>query len=151
MWRLVIIIALVPLVAAWLARHFFWTKARFQGLRHDCGTSVRELRERLGLPKVFFADRQHSGRDPSGFLLRDVDGRLVEHRRIWFHQDSEGGGVAFAKQPRPHVVLMVHGVAALATAQRVDVGNGQSGETGRAPELDGFHAWCPYLTDVSVP
>ena len=50
MWNLVIILALIPLLGAWLSRHWFWTSASRQGLRHDCGITVREFRERLGLP-----------------------------------------------------------------------------------------------------
>lgn len=50
MWKLLILISLVPLVGAWLGRQWFWTKVRLEGMRRDCGTSVNDLRQRLGLP-----------------------------------------------------------------------------------------------------
>ena len=50
MWKLVIILALIPLLGAWLARQWFWTRVRLEGLRRDCGTSVADFRQRLGLP-----------------------------------------------------------------------------------------------------
>jgi hypothetical protein len=49
MWKLVLILSLIPLVGAWAGRRWFWSRVKLEGMRRDCGTSVRELRERLGL------------------------------------------------------------------------------------------------------
>jgi hypothetical protein len=49
-WKVVLLLSLIPLVGAWLGRYWFWTRVRLEGLRTDCGVSVRELRERVGLP-----------------------------------------------------------------------------------------------------
>ncbi|TAE75635.1 MAG: hypothetical protein EAZ65_00295 [Verrucomicrobia bacterium] len=50
MWKPIIILALIPLLGAWLARHWFWTRIQLQGRRLDCGTCVSDFRQRLGLP-----------------------------------------------------------------------------------------------------
>lgn len=50
MWKLILILSLIPLTGAWLGRHWFWSKVRLEGMRRDCGISARELRERMGLP-----------------------------------------------------------------------------------------------------
>ena len=48
--KLIILLALIPLLAAWAARYWFWSRARMEGLRRDCETPVKDLRQRLGLP-----------------------------------------------------------------------------------------------------
>lgn len=48
--NLIIILALIPLLAAWAAQHWFWSRVRVEGIRRDCETPVKELRQRLGLP-----------------------------------------------------------------------------------------------------
>jgi hypothetical protein len=75
-WKLVIILSLLPLVGAWLARHWFWTRASRQGLRHDCGMSVRQLRERLGLPPGRKGTETHAA--ALGNALRECGLALME-------------------------------------------------------------------------
>lgn len=76
MSNLVILFALIPLVGAWLARHWFWTRASRQGMRQDCGISVRELRERLGLPAGSKGQETHAA--ALGNALRECGLRLME-------------------------------------------------------------------------
>lgn len=48
--KLLILLALIPLLGAWAARHWFWSRVKQEGMRRDCETPVKELRQRLGLP-----------------------------------------------------------------------------------------------------
>lgn len=50
MWKLVILLSLIPLAAAWAGRHWFWTRVRMEGMRRNCELTVKDLRERMGLP-----------------------------------------------------------------------------------------------------
>ncbi|WP_367873224.1 zinc metallopeptidase [Luteolibacter sp. Populi] len=50
MWKLLLLLSIIPLAGAWAARHWFWTRVRIEGLRRDCETSVKDLRVRMGLP-----------------------------------------------------------------------------------------------------
>ena len=100
MWKLVIILALIPLVGAWLARHWFWTRASRQGLRRDCGTSVRELRERLGLPPGTKGKETHAA--ALGNALRECGLRLME---------QEGSKLAKARVTGGYVTLAMPALA----------------------------------------
>ena len=81
------ILALIPLVGAWLARHWFWTRASRQGLRCDCGITVRELRERLGLPpgsrgKETDAAALGNALRECGLALMERDGDKIAKARV---------------------------------------------------------------------
>jgi len=86
-WKIILLLSLIPLVGVWLGRHWFWTGVRMEGMRHDCGTSVRELRERLGLP----AGRRGTETDAAalgnavrecGLLLLEKEGNRLAKARI---------------------------------------------------------------------
>lgn len=100
MWKIVIILALIPLVGAWLARHWFWTRASRQGLRRDCGTSVRELRERLGLPPGTKGKETHAA--ALGNALRECGLRLME---------QEGSKLARARVTGAYLTLAMPALA----------------------------------------
>jgi len=85
-WKVVLILSLIPLVGAYLGRHWFWMRVRMEGLRHDCGTSVRELRERLGLPSRRGGSETHAA--ALGNALRECGLTLLE---------KEGNGLAKAR------------------------------------------------------
>jgi hypothetical protein len=85
-WKVVLLLSLIPLAGAWLGRHWFWTKVRMEGLRHDCGISVRELRERLGLPPGRRGTETHAA--ALGNAVRECGLALLE---------KEGNGLARAR------------------------------------------------------
>ena len=99
-WKVVIIFSLLPLVGAWLARHWFWTRASRQGLRRDCGITVREFRERLGLPP----GRKGKETDAAalGDALRECGLRLMER---------EGSKVAKARVTGGYVTRVMPAMA----------------------------------------
>lgn len=86
MWKVVLLLSLLPLVGAYLGRHWFWTRVRMEGLRHDCSTSVRELRERLGLPSKRGGSETHAA--ALGNAVRECGLALLE---------KEGNGLAKAR------------------------------------------------------
>lgn len=49
MWKLVILLSLIPIAGAWVGRHWFWSRVRLEGMRRDCETAVKDLRVRMGL------------------------------------------------------------------------------------------------------
>lgn len=85
--RLLIIIALLTLIAAWVARWWFWKRVRDKGRRVECSMTVSELYEKLGQPRK----KPNDLRDAAalGSALRDCGLRLLE-------QD----GLAVAKKRR---------------------------------------------------
>ena len=99
-WKLVIILALLPLVGAWLARHWFWTRASLQGLRRDCGITVREFRERLGLPPGRRGTESHAA--ALGNALRECGLALLE---------SEGSKLAKARVTGGHITRVLPALA----------------------------------------
>jgi hypothetical protein len=48
-WKLVILLSLIPIAGAWVGRHWFWSRVRLEGMRRDCETAVKDLRVRMGL------------------------------------------------------------------------------------------------------
>lgn len=96
------ILALIPLVGAWLARHWFWTRASRQGLRRDCGITVRELRERLGLPPGTKGRETHAA--ALGNELRECGLRLMER---------EGSKVAKARVTGGYVTRVLPAMAGI--------------------------------------
>ncbi|WP_193213927.1 hypothetical protein [Luteolibacter marinus] len=87
MWKVVLILSLLPLVGAWLGRHWFWTRVQLQGMRRDCGTTARQLRERLGLPAGRKGSDTHAAAlgnslRECGLLLLERDGNLQAKARI---------------------------------------------------------------------
>jgi hypothetical protein len=86
-WKVILIFSLLPLIGAWLARHWFWTRVRLEGLRHDCGTSVREFRERLGLPPGKRGEATHAAAlgnalRECGLTLMERDGNALAKARV---------------------------------------------------------------------
>lgn len=86
-WKLVILLALLPLVGAWIARHWFWSRVRLDGVRRDCGTSVNELSARLGLPGVRRGTECNAAAlgntlRESGLLLLEKEGHPLAKARI---------------------------------------------------------------------
>ncbi|MEK7952427.1 hypothetical protein [Luteolibacter soli] len=86
-WKLILVLSLVSLVGAWLGRHWFWTKARMEGIRHDCGISVRELRQHLGLPVARGGTETHAAAlgnavRECGLLLLEKEGNTLAKSRI---------------------------------------------------------------------
>lgn len=102
MWKLVILLSLLPLVGAWLARHWFWTRARVTGTRRDCGTSVREFRERLGLPPGRGGKETHAA--ALGNALRECGLALME---------KQGNAVAKARVTGGHVTKVMPALVAI--------------------------------------
>lgn len=87
MWKIVLILSLLPLLGAWLARHWFWTRVRLEGTRRDCETSVRELRSRLGLDPIRKSEETHAAAlgnavRECGLLLLERDGNKLAKSRI---------------------------------------------------------------------
>jgi hypothetical protein len=85
-WKVVLLLSLIPLAGAWLGRYWFWTQVRMEGLRRDCGISVRELRERLGLPPGRRGTETHAA--ALGNAVRECGLALLE---------KEGNGLAKAR------------------------------------------------------
>ena len=103
MWKVILLLSLIPLVGAWLSRHWFWTSARMEGMRYDCGISVRELRERLGLPPGRRGADTHAA--ALGNAVRECGLALLE---------KEGNGLAkarvngaFLTKALPALVLLI--------------------------------------------
>lgn len=103
MWKVVLLLSLIPLAGAWLGRYWFWTQVRMEGLRRDCGISVRELRERLGLPPGRRGTETHAA--ALGNAVRECGLALLE---------KEGNGLAkaringaFLTKALPALVLMI--------------------------------------------
>lgn len=81
--RLLLILGALVLIAAMVARWWFWGRVRARGARIECSISVAEVYQRLGVVK-----RRPSGsRDAAsvGAALRDAGLRLME---------ADGEGVA---------------------------------------------------------
>ncbi|MCW1924721.1 zinc metallopeptidase [Luteolibacter arcticus] len=124
MWKVVLILSLIPLVGACLARHWFWTKARMEGLRQDCGTSVRELRERLGLPPGRRGNETHAA--ALGNALRECGLALLEKEGNTFAKARVSG--SFLTKALPALVLLVAVFAIL--SKRVPAGWAIAGAVG---------------------
>lgn len=103
-----IILALIPVVGAWLARHWFWTRASRQGLRRDCGTSVRELRERLGLPPGTKGKETHAA--ALGNALRECGLRLMEQEGSKLAKARVTGGYLTRVMPALAAIIAVFAV-----------------------------------------
>jgi len=75
-WKLVILLSLIPLVAAWAGRHWFWTRVRYEGMRRDCEISVKDLRQRMGLPPGRRGNETHAA--ALGNAVRECGLMLLE-------------------------------------------------------------------------
>lgn len=87
MWKIVLLLSLIPLIGAWLGRHWFWTRVRLEGMRRDCETSVREFRQRLGLPPGRHGQETHAAAlgnalRECGLLLLEKEGDALAKARI---------------------------------------------------------------------
>lgn len=107
-WKIVIILSLLPLIGAWLARHWFWTRASRQGLRRDCGITVREFRQRLGLPP----GRKGKETDAAalGDALRECGLRLMEREGSKVAKARVTGGYVTRVMPALTAIIAVFAV-----------------------------------------
>lgn len=103
MWKILLILSLIPLVGAWFGRHWFWTRVRLEGVRRDCGTSVRELRERLGLPPGRRGTETHAA--ALGNALRECGLVLLEKEGNTLAKARTKG--AFLTKALPALVAVV--------------------------------------------
>lgn len=85
--RLLILISLLVLIAAWVARWWFWKRVRDKGRRVECSMTVSELCEKLGKPRKKLNELKDAA--ALGSALRDCGLRLLE-----------GDGLALAKKRR---------------------------------------------------
>lgn len=74
---MLILLSLLTLIAAWLARWWFWQRKRNEGRRVACSMTVAELHERLGLPQKKPVDLRDAA--ALGNALRDCGLRLLEN------------------------------------------------------------------------
>jgi hypothetical protein len=123
-WKVVLLLSLIPLVGAALGRHWFWTRVRLEGLRHDCGTSVRELRERLGLPPGRRGTETHAA--ALGNALRECGLALLEKEGNTLAKARING--AYLTKALPALVLLIAVFAIL--SKRVPAGWAVSGAAG---------------------
>ena len=84
---MIILLALVPLLGAWAARHWFWSRVKQEGTRRDCETSVKDLRVRLGLPggrrgKETHAAALGNALRECGLALLERDGDALAKARV---------------------------------------------------------------------
>ncbi len=87
MWKLVILLSLLPLVGAWLGRHWFWSRVRLEGTRRDCELSARDLRQRMGLPPGSRGSETHAAAlgnavRECGLLLLEREGDALAKARV---------------------------------------------------------------------
>lgn len=87
MWKLVILLSLIPLVGAWLGRHWFWSRVKLEGMRRDCELSVRDLKQRMGLPAGKRGNETHAAAlgnalRECGLILLEKDGDTLAKSRI---------------------------------------------------------------------
>jgi hypothetical protein len=95
-----------------------------EGLRHDCGTTVRELRERLGLPPGRRGTETHAA--ALGNALRECGLALLEREGNTVAKARTNG--AFLTKALPALVLLVAVFAIL--SKRVPAGWAVSGAVG---------------------
>ena len=103
MWKVVLILSLIPLAGACLGRHWFWTKVRLEGLRRDCGISVRELRERLGLPAGRHGTATHAA--ALGNAVRECGLALLEKEGNGLAKTRINGG--YLTKALPALVILI--------------------------------------------
>ena len=87
MWKLVILLALLPLAGAWFGRHWFWSRVRLEGMRRDCEISVKDLRQRMGLPPGRRGTETHAAAlgnavRECGLALLEREGDIVAKSRV---------------------------------------------------------------------
>jgi hypothetical protein len=123
-WKVVLLLSLIPLVGAWLGRHWFWTRVRMEGLRRDCGTSVREFRERLGVPAGRRGNETHAA--ALGNALRECGLALLEKEGDRLAKVRTNG--AFLTKALPALVMLIAVFAIL--SKRVPAGWAVSGAVG---------------------
>ena len=102
MSKLVILLALLPLVGAWLGRHWFWNRVRLEGIRRDCGVSVKDLRRRMGLPPGRRGMETHAA--ALGNAVRECGLALLE---------KEGDSLAKARLKGSYLTRVLPGLVAV--------------------------------------
>ena len=94
----------------------------FKGRNGIVGFSLTQ--QGIGFLEPFLAHGKGPGTDLHRLRNGHGFGHFGEHGRIRIGQDAERGGRTFAKKPRAHVGLMIHGIAAVASAEGIDVSDG---------------------------
>lgn len=74
--KLLIIISVLTLIAAWVMRWWFWSRARDRGRRVECSMTEAELRDKLGFPSKKASELRDAA--SLGSALRDCGLRLLE-------------------------------------------------------------------------
>lgn len=74
--RILILVSLLVLIAAWVARWWFWKRVQYQGRRMQCSLNVSELCEKLGEPRKKPCDLRDAA--ALGSALRDCGLKLLE-------------------------------------------------------------------------
>ncbi|MCW1885957.1 zinc metallopeptidase [Luteolibacter flavescens] len=123
MWKILLILSLIPLVGAGFGRHWFWTRIRMKGLRRDCGLTVRELREKLGLPPGRGRRGMETHAAALGNALRECGLALLEKEGNTMAKARVKG--AFLTKALPALVMMIAVFAIL--SKRVSAGWAISG------------------------
>lgn len=74
--KILLLISLLTLIVAWVARWWFWSRSRDRGRRVECSLTESELREALGFPRK----KPSEARDAAtlGSALRECGLRLLE-------------------------------------------------------------------------
>ena len=124
MWKLVIFLSLIPLVAAWAGRHWFWTRVRMEGMRRDCEISVKDLRQRMGLPPGRRGHETHAA--ALGNAVRECGLMLLEREGDALAKSRTKG--AFLTRALPALVGVVAVFAIL--SKRVPAGWAVAGAMG---------------------
>src|SRR5204863_8360876 len=83
--------------------------------------SLTSSNQPVRLLEFLFANRERTCHYATSFLRREIDGHLVEHRRMRVRENAERFWIALAKQARSHVALPIHRVAALPVTAHIDV------------------------------
>lgn len=103
--KLLILLSLMILLLAWLARWWFWRRVRERGQRMECAISVGQLRERLGVLRK----RGNEACDAAalGSALRDCGLRLLERDGLILAKKRRGGWWSLRILPGLLAVVLV--------------------------------------------
>ena len=94
----------------------------FKGRNGLVGFSLTQ--QGIGFLEPFLAHSECPGTDLHGLCNGHGFGHFGEHRRVRIGQDAEGCGRTFPEEPGAHVGLVIHGIAAVASAEGINVGDG---------------------------
>lgn len=91
-FRIIIILSGLLIIAVWVARWWFWGRVQMRGRRVQCSMTVSEMYEKLGVTKAKPSDLKDASslgialRD-AGLHLLETDGNVVarKRRRGWWN------------------------------------------------------------------